>query len=302
MEIDPRHLAQLATIAECGSFSRAADALSLSQPALSSGMAQLERRLGVRVLERGRYGARLTSHGEVLIRHWRIVSSQLNQAAEEVKSNALGAEGPLAIGVAPVTAGLYVPDAIGELKRQVGAVTVTLVEDIHATTVARLRNGELDVAVGPVNIFPQAADLNEVTLLQDRLGLVIGADNPRYRSGDVTLHDIADVDWVLPSESSAFRRQLEALFITSNKPWPRIVTQANSLTSLKALVIQTSGVTIMPRSLVALECDSGLLRYVELCGLNTRREIGYTWLASRPLSPLAQQFVDILAKVCARVA
>lgn len=299
MEIDPRHLAQLAAIAESGSFSGAARQLNVSQPALSSGIAQLERRLNVRVLERGRYGARLTPHGEALMRHWRIVSSQLDQAAEEIKLKALNADGPLTIGVSPVTGIVYVPHAIGALKRRSPAVLVTVVETPHLTTMDMLLDGQLDLAVVPVGIFPPTQDIEEVTLTHDELGFIIAADNTRYGEGALRLQDIEETDWVLPSELSAFRRQLEALFITSNRPWPSLCTFANAPSAIKAIVMESGGVTIMPRSMAALECAAGQLRYAEIAGISTRRAIGYTWLRSRPLSPVARQFVELLTEICA---
>ena len=69
MKLEPRQLQHLATIAHHGSFSRAAAAMSISQPALSSSMAQLEKSVGDRVLDRGRHGAKLTDLGRTLVRH-----------------------------------------------------------------------------------------------------------------------------------------------------------------------------------------------------------------------------------------
>ena len=78
MEIDPRHLRLLRAIAEQGSFTRAAATQRISQPAMSAGIAQLEKRLGVRVLERGRHGARLNDFGRLL-----LVRSSMHYAVEE---------------------------------------------------------------------------------------------------------------------------------------------------------------------------------------------------------------------------
>ena len=103
MDIDPRHLRILLAIAEQGSFTRAAVAQRISQPAMSSAIALLEKQLGVRVLERGRHGARLNEFGQLLIRHARGLHALLDQAKAEIDRKRLGYEGPLKIGGTPVT-------------------------------------------------------------------------------------------------------------------------------------------------------------------------------------------------------
>ena len=84
MDIDPRHLRILLSIAEQGSFTRAAAAQRISQPAMSAGIALLEKQLGVRVLERGRHGARLNAFGDLLVRHARGLNALLDQAKAEI--------------------------------------------------------------------------------------------------------------------------------------------------------------------------------------------------------------------------
>ena len=69
------------------------------------------------------------------------------------------------------------------------------------------------------------------------------------------------------------------------------------MTAVKALVRHSDGVTIMTRSLIAVEIAAGMLRYVDIKGLNTRRSIGYSWLRSRGFSPVAEKFVGLLRDV-----
>jgi molybdate transport repressor ModE-like protein len=302
MEIDPRHLAQLAAIAENGSFSRAANVLNLSQPALSSGIAQLERRLGVRVLERGRYGARLTVYGEALMRHWRVVSSQLKQAAEEMRLRTLGAEGPLAVGVSPVAGSSYVPEAVGRLRQIMPLVSVHLIEKPSRELHAMLREGELDLVVSPVGILPEVPDIEDAVLLHDELGIVVRTGHPRYDSPTLALQDVDTRDWILPTQFDSFRRQVESLFISSNLRWPGVAISANSMTTIKALVRNSDCATIMTRSLITMEIAAGMLRYVDIKGLNTRRSIGYSWLRSRGFSPVTEKFVAILQSVASDMA
>src|SRR4051794_39906106 len=130
MEIDPRHLRLLRAIAEQGSFTRAAAAQRISQPAMSAGIAQLEKRLGVRVLERGRHGARLNDFGRLLLRHARGLDALLEQAQAEVDLKRLGHEGPLLIGGTPVTLIELVPAAIELLAQETQRISITVMEGV----------------------------------------------------------------------------------------------------------------------------------------------------------------------------
>src|SRR5262245_50964973 len=100
--MDPRRLVELLRIAEHGSYTRAAAAQGISQPALSNSIAILEKSLGVRVLERTRNGATLTEFGRLLTTYAEALQSLLSRAADDVRLKKLGMEGSLVVGVSPV--------------------------------------------------------------------------------------------------------------------------------------------------------------------------------------------------------
>src|SRR6266567_575495 len=187
MALEPKQLMHLAMIAGHGSFSRAAAAMNISQPALSSSMTQLERTIGARVLDRGRHGAK-----------------------------------PTEIGIALVTAANLVPQALGRLHRENPNISVSIQEGVLDEAMTALHIGEVDVVVGPIAIYPAARDLIEEPLVSDPLSVVIRAQHPLASLRSISLKNLRDVSWALPSERSAFRRQLEALFVTAGVQWPTL--------------------------------------------------------------------------------
>jgi DNA-binding transcriptional LysR family regulator len=297
MALEPKQLMHLSMIADHGSFSRAAAVLNISQPALSNSMAQLERSVGARVLERGRQGAKLTDVGTALVRHARALQSQLAHAAEEAHLKTLGGEGPLKIGVTPVTAANLVPQALGRLHRETPNISVSILEGILDEAMTALHSGEVDIVVGPVAVYPASRDVVEETLVNDPLGIVMRAQHPLAKRSSLSLRDLRDVSWALPSERSAFRRQLEALFITAGVQWPTLCLTTNSMTALKSIVMSSDAVTIMPSRLLALECKARRLVCISLRDTGNERTLGMTWLRRRGLSPLAERFVAILRAV-----
>src|SRR5690606_32653673 len=264
MDIDPRHLAILRRIAESGSFTRAAASLRISQPALSNSIAQLERLLGVRVLERGRHGARLTEFGHGLVRRARALDAHLKGAVEEVRLRKLGAEGPLAVGVTPVTAADLVPRALGLLKRRTPALSVAIVQGLEEDHMAMMEVGAPDLVVRPVGVYPSRPEVVEEPLILAPLSLIVRTRPPLAPRRSVALKELADAEWALPSERSAFRRQLEALFLTAGMQWPTLCVTTNSMVALKSVVMHSDAVTIMPEQLVAFERGAGRLRCIRL--------------------------------------
>lgn len=296
MPLEPRQLMHLAIIADHGSFSRAAAAMNISQPALSSSIAQLERTVGARVLDRGRQGAKLTEVGSALVRHARALQLQLAHAAEEAHLRTLGGDGPLRIGVTPVTAANLVPQALGRLLRETPNISVAVLEGLDEAMTA-LQDGEVEIVVGPIAVFPASRELIEEPLINDPLGVVMRARNPLARRRSLSLRDLRAVSWALPSERSAFRRQLEALFVTAGVQWPTLCLTTNSMTALKAIVANSDAITIMPRRLVTLEIRTRALASVPLRDSGRERTLGMTWLRRRDLSPIAQRFAAVLRAV-----
>jgi DNA-binding transcriptional LysR family regulator len=302
MGLEPRQLMHLALVAEHGSFSAAAAATRMSQPALSSSIALLERAVGAPVLTRGRHGARLTALGQRLVRHAQAVQAQLAQAAEEARLARLGGEGPLTVGVTPITAANLVPQALGELRRRHRHVAVAIVEDVFDASMALLRNRAVDLVVAPIGVYPAAPDIIEAHLADDPLALVVRAGHVLARRRSIALNQLRDADWVLPSEMSAFRKQVEALFVTAGLQWPTFCITTNSMTALKSTVMHTDCVTVMAKRLVTLECEARRLTCVDLRDRGYQRALGVRFLRQPGLSPLAQQFLEILQAVARQEA
>jgi LysR family transcriptional regulator of gallate degradation len=296
MDIDPRHLHILLAIAEQGTFTRAAAARRISQPAMSSAIARLEQQIGVRVLERGRHGASLTDFGQLLVRHARGLQALLGQAKAEIDLKRLGYEGPLTIGGTPVTLIRLVPAAIEQLTRRNPRISITLTEGVDGALLEKLRAGEIDVMVSGVGQVVPPPDAVQETLLELPFDAVVNAKSALARRRVIALPDLADVQWALPTPGSAFRRHLEAIFATSGVLFPESYWGCDSLMSLKSLVTHADCVSILPRNAFALEARAGLLRGLRLRSIPSRRQIGVMTLRRRAGSPLVDRFLAALRR------
>ena len=302
MDIDPRHLRILLAIAEQGSFTRAAAAQRISQPAMSNAIALLEKQLGVRVLERGRHGAKLNEFGQLLIRHARGLYALLDQAKAEIDRKLLGYEGPLLIGGTPVTLIQLVPAAIEQLTRGNPRISITVMEGVDAALLEKLRAGEIDVMVSGVGHVSAPLDIARDVLLELPFDAVVNAKSALAGRKVISLQDLADVQWALPTPGSAFRRHLEGIFVTSGVPFPESYWACDSLMSLKSLVTHADCVSILPRHAFALEARAGVLHMVRLRNIASRRQIGTMTLRTRARSPLADRFLAALRRVATGIA
>lgn len=302
MEIDPRHLRILRAIAEQGSFTRAAAAQRISQPALSAGIAQLEKQLGVRVLERGRHGARLNDFGHLLIRHARGLDALLDQAKAEIDLKRLGYEGPLLIGGTPVTLIELVPAAIELLARDGRRISITVMEGTDPALLERLRAGEIDVMVSGIGQTKPPSDILQEALLELRFDAVVNARHPLAGRKVMSLRELADLQWALPTPDSAFRRHLESIFVTAAVPFPESYWACDGLLALKALVTHASCVSILPRRAIALEARTGALKSIRLRDVASIRQIGSLTLRTRALSSPAERFLAALNRVASAIS
>src|SRR4051794_8852372 len=145
--MDPRRLFTFRAVAHERSFSRAARALSLSQPSVSNQVASLEREIGARLLAREPGGLRLTREGEILLEHADAIAERFRLAEQQLAATAEGERARLRIGAFPTALATLVPDAIARMRLEHPAAKVTVDEGTPDGLPARVRSGELDLAV-----------------------------------------------------------------------------------------------------------------------------------------------------------
>ncbi|MDC7784221.1 LysR family transcriptional regulator [Rhodoplanes sp. TEM] len=294
MKIEPRRLLELLAVARHGSISGAAEAVNMSQPALSQSIALLEREVGVKVLERGRQGARLNDFGDALVFYAQALESLLGRAGEEIRMRSLGLEGTLAIGITPVSAVQLVPRCIEALLRESPNIGISIVDGLDHEITEMLRTRQLDLLVRRLGIATHFPDIEEEALFEVDWSLITAPDHPLASRGTVRLSDLKDVQWVLPAGGSAFRQQMEQVFMSSGFDWPDRGISTNSILAIKSMVMRAGCVSIISPRLVEVEAAAGRLRVIPLEGLGPLRPVGLIWRRGEKLSPIAARFAKIL--------
>jgi DNA-binding transcriptional LysR family regulator len=251
--LDPRRLLTFREVARRGSFSRAAEALSLTQPAVSQQVAALERQLGARLLERGPGGPAPTEAGAVLLDHANVIADRLAQADAQL-AEMVGAEREtLRVGAFPSALGSIVPAAIAALHDQRPEVQVEAAEGSAEANGALVAAGELHVAVcfQDAAAAPHAPDGTARHELGDEAMLaMLPASHPLAGRRRIELSALAGETWTAPSRDHLVYRACVAAGFE-----PRIAYVSRDPLAIGELVAGGLAVTLAPELLAGRLSD-----------------------------------------------
>jgi DNA-binding transcriptional LysR family regulator len=290
--VELRHLAALEAVGRTGSFGRAAVELGYTQSAVSQQIAQLERAVGQRLVERpgGPRPVSLTDAGRLLLRHADAIVAQLEAARADMAALAEGAAGPLRVGIYQSIGARLVP---GMLRRFVDAwprVEVQLREEADAEELLRLvARGELDLTFCdlPLPEGPYEA----VELLRDDYVLVVAADSPlAARDTAPSRRQLAGLSLIAWRSTTGAEQALRG-----HAPDLRVVFRTDDNGTLLGLVAEGLGVAVVP-SLVVNPRNPAVVA-LPFGNRIAPRLIGLAWHRDRYRSAAAEGFVEEARRV-----
>jgi DNA-binding transcriptional LysR family regulator len=245
--MDPRRLLTFRCVAHRRSFSGAARELSLSQPSVSNQVAALERELGARLFEREPGGLRLTPEGRVLLGHADAIAERLALAGAQLAEAVPGPGARLRIGAFPTALADYVPGVIAELRRRHPDTKVTVDEGTGDELPARLRSGDLHLAVDfqdAAGVRIEPAGLERRDLLHERFLVALAPDHPLAARDALRIAELRDEDWTAAVP--------DGLIVTACRSAgfePNLVSITHDQLAIRALVDRGLAVTLVPELL-----------------------------------------------------
>ena len=242
------HQRRQRAVAHQRSFSRAARELALSQPSVSNQVAQLEREIGARLLERRPGGLQLTAEGEILLEHADAIVERFQLAEAQLGAAAEGMRTRLRIGALPTALAGFVPAAIARLRVQHPDTRVTFDEGTSEELSARVASGELDLAVGYDDSSVARQDdppgLGRHELLHEQFMVALAPDHRLARESRVRLADLADDDWTAALTNGVIVRACRAAGFE-----PNLVSITRDQLAIRALIMRGLAVTLVPELL-----------------------------------------------------
>jgi LysR family hydrogen peroxide-inducible transcriptional activator len=291
-----RQLQYLKLLAEHASFSRAADAAHVSQPALSSGVQELERILGAPVVERTRGRVTLTAVGAEAVRRAEDVLARTEDLVEAARNAGKPLTGRLRLGVIPTVAPFLLPRRLPGLKTAYPGLKLFIREDLTPRLVAALKAGHLDAAV--IALPYAATGLDHARIGDDAILAAAPVGHRLDQPGPLRPGAMRSEDLILLEDGHCLRDQALAAF-DIEAPKGDDVFAATSLHTLVQMISSGLGVSFLPEMAVkaGLTDDAGVVvRTLETEGHAPvpRREIVVAWRAGSSRAAEAHLLAEAL--------
>jgi LysR family transcriptional regulator, hydrogen peroxide-inducible genes activator len=284
-----KQLRYFESLAQHGHFGRAAEACSISQPALSMQIREMEAVLGSDLFERGARQVRLTGFGEEI----RLRAHEILRGVDELADMARAARGNLSgrlrIGVIPTIAPYLLPAIIARLTEANPGLDIHLRETVTPKLIRELEEGRLDTAI--VALPVSEPSLTEVDLFAEDFVLV----RPGAEAGKPVPNPekLREMRLLLLEEGHCFRDQALS-FCYAGQAAPRELLDGSSLSTLVQMVGAGIGVTLIPEMAVAVETRSAHVSIARFNGAQPSRRIGMVWRRTSPLSKQLLQVADVV--------
>jgi len=245
--LEPRRVLTFRQVALQRSFSRAADALSLTQPAVSQQIRALETQVGERLIERGRTTFALTPAGELLLEHAEALHQRLRLAETQLGELMLERERAFRVGAFASALGILVPRALADLDRVAGPVEISATQGETDQLVAAVRSGSLHVAL----CFQDSAqprreheDVVRLDLWDEPMRAALGPAHRLAGRRRIELAELAGDPWLLAVRGGLIERACLAAGFE-----PRIAYQTDDPTAINEIVAANLSVTLTSRLL-----------------------------------------------------
>lgn len=290
MLLEPRALTHFVAVAEHKSFRKAAQAINLSQPALSSSVHQLEEELGVKLFERGAHGVELTLFGEALLARAELIRAELGGAVDEINELRGAQKGKLKIGAGPSVMSTLIPNTVLKLLKKRPGIEVSIMEGLREPILNAVRSGKIEFAVSTTN--RNDVELSFIPLYITPVVPMARAGHPlAASSGKKDPNLLSQFPWILP-DSSIEPESFETILNSWNIEPPSTIIRSNSPTFMKSIVELSDFIVIAPASMLDLELKNGAISLLRLGRAFYQRELGIVLRKHSMLSPVGKLFVE----------
>lgn len=246
-----RQLRLLVAVGTHGNIQNAARSLSISQPAATKMIQDLELDFEVKLFDRTNRGVVPTVFGETLIRHGKLIFAQISNAAQELDDLSEGNAGRVVVGTLLAASTSLLPKAIEILLEQRPNVAIKIIEGTNEVLMPGLLSGEIDMVVGRLPSQRHRDKLRREKLFEDRILAVVGLDHPLAQISDVSFAQTKPFGWILPPLETTLRRQVDQFFVRQQQYVPKVAIESVSYLTNRALLQSRHLIGLMPAAVVS---------------------------------------------------
>jgi DNA-binding transcriptional LysR family regulator len=289
-----RHLQMLVALDEFRHLGRAAEFLSLTQPAVSKTLAEVERLFGLDLFVRSTRGTEPTAHGETVVRFARSVLADYSRTRDELAAVTSGAAGRTSVGAMVVATPVLLARAVELLKERSSQTTVAVEEGDLTRLLPRLRVGELDLCVGRLEPGYAAPDLETERLFEEPMRIVGPPGGMAVGRGGPAWEELATRPWVMPPPWASSRIKLNQMFYRHRVDPPVDVIESASYLVTLTFIRSRGALGFVARSVGQHLAREGLVDVLDVQVPIELPPVGIITLRGRRRTPATTQLIDCL--------
>ena len=285
-----RQLRLLVAVGIHGSIQNAARELSISQPAATKMIQDLELDFEVKLFNRTNRGVVPTIFGETLIRHGKLIFAQLSNAVQELDDLNEGNAGRVVVGTLLAASTNLIPAALKILLEERPNVAVKISEATNEILMPGLLAGEIDMVVGRLPAHRHRDKIYQEKLFEDRILAVVGTQHPLAEKTAISFAHTKPFGWILPPLETTLRRQVDHFFIKQQQYVPPVTIESVSYLTNRAMLQSRDFIGLMPAEVVAQDIQNGHLAQLDWTVPFGHGPIGISLRAGDDLSPAGRAF------------
>ena len=290
-----RHLHTFVAVAQQGTLGRAAETLNLSQPALSKTLNELEELTGVRLFERGRLGAQLTTMGEQFLTHAVRVLDALNHAGQSFNEQPADQPAIIRLGALTTAAMGMLPQILDRFHQLQPNTTIQVATLHNNVLLAGLRAGEFDIGIGRMADSEMMTGLTYELLFLESLKLVVRPEHPLL-SDNVTLSRAMQWPVVISPEGTAPRRIAQQMLDEQGCSLPPHCIETSSTSLARQLALRYDYIWFVPSGAIKEDLNHNAVCALPIHSSGPGEPVGIITRTGSPLSLSAEVLMSTMRK------
>ncbi|MAK56742.1 MAG: LysR family transcriptional regulator [Pusillimonas sp.] len=290
-----RHIQCFVAVAQEQNLGKAAERLNLSQPAVSKTLVELEEMADTILVERGRFGARLTPDGELLLSHCVSVLDALEAAQRSLARGFSGSQESVSVGALPTVAPDLLPTALADFRTQYPQARLQVQVATNNLLLEKLKAGEVDLAVGRMADPQMMVGISFEFLYAEPLVAAVRTGHPLLAQGSAPLlADVVAHPLVISASGTVPRHNTESYFKERGMHLPDHYLETLAVSVARLVVLQSDAVWFTPAGAVRDDLQRGLLSALPLSFEGTEEPVGLLYRSEAPLNAPGQSLIRIL--------
>lgn len=286
-----KQLQNFVAIVENGTFLSAAEAINLSQPALSRSLQNLEASLGTQLLNRSTRGIQITTAGKQFYRRAKLILTEAEKALREIKDDTQSQN--LNVGMAPLFASQLLPQTLREMYAANPTLNLNVTSGLFPDLIKALSSGQIDLIVANLPFTDIPDDLVIEPLLDISIVYVASTSHPLATKKVCAFKDLSQFPWAVVDERHA-NDLYQYIFASEGETNSPITLKTNSLTLLKSIVSEPPFITLLPEHMVETDVRQNKLAILKTNQDRLKRKGGIIYRKNDIPNPVLESLKHIL--------